>query len=178
MSGVEVFGVISGATALLEVCLKLGTHLARFVQRASGADTFATDLSSKVGQLRTCAITVQRAARSRERQAGPGEQDRDEIEIWKTIERTLSHCERLFNRFEALLKSMAPGKEDLNWLEKALLQTKIDIREPKILELEKKIDFHLTTLNTTILSVHLYGSISPSFIGPKALTYLQLVSFI
>ena len=172
MSGVEVFGVISGATALLEVCLKLGIHLARFVQRASKAGTFATDLKSKVDQLRICAVTVQRAARCRERQAGTGEQDHDEVEIWQTIEKTLSRCEGMFNQLEKLFKSMTPEKEDLNWLRKALLQTRIDIREPQLLELEKKIDFHLTTLSTTIHSVHLYGPISPSLMGLKTLTHL------
>lgn len=172
MSGVEVVGVISGATALLEVCLKLGIHLTRFVQRASGAGAFATDLKSKVDQLRTCALTVQRAARSRERQAGPGERDRDEIEIWKTIEKTLSHCERMFSQLEETLKSVAPGKEHLNWLGKALLQGKIDTKEPKLSKLERDIDLYFTTLNTTILSVHLYGSIFRSVVGRKVLTHL------
>lgn len=159
-SGLEVFGVVAGAATLIEVCKKIGNHMIRFKRRAREAHVFATDLHSQVDHVKTCAMTVQRAARSRKRQAGPGEQGKEEIAIWKTIRRTLDRCHQLFQKFEERLEGVAAGKEDLNWFESALLQRRIDIVEPQLLQLEKRIDCCLTTLNTTILSVHLYRSIS------------------
>jgi hypothetical protein len=159
MSGMEVFGVVAGATTLVEGCAKLAEHLMRFLQRVKEAHIFAAELQAKADHVRTCAMTIQRAAHSRKEHLE--QQDREEIAIWNTISSTLRHCARNFKTLEDILREIAPGKENLSWLEKALLQRKIDIREPQLLQLEKRIDSHLMTLNTAILSVHLCVSINP-----------------
>lgn len=156
MSGVEILGVIGTAATVADLAAKIWKHLDRFVQRSKEADAVARDLQAKVHQLRTYSRTVQRAGRSRRRQARSEEQDLDEVEIWKTISRTINQCKRMFQRFEAALEGLVTGKEDSGWLSKALLQRRIERRQPTIARLEKKIDLHLTTLNISILSVHLY----------------------
>lgn len=157
MTGVEVVGVISGATTLLGVCAEFGVQLNRFVQRAKEADTFAIDLQLKLNQLRECVVAVKQAARSRQRQVGPGKQNPEELTVWKIICRILCRCQEKFNRYEKMLKGITLKKEPLGLLEKALLQRKIDAREPRLTQLEKTINRSLTDLNTSFLSVHLYG---------------------
>lgn len=153
VTGVEVFGAVAAATTLIEICAKVGFYLNDFKGSVKQAHTFATDLQFQMDDVWACAMTVQRAARSRE--AGPGEQDEQEIAIWKTINRTLDHCRKEFESFCKLLEKVAAGNENLNWLRKALLQCKIDIKEPKLRDLEKKIDRYLIASNTAIHSLHL-----------------------
>lgn len=130
MSGVEVFGVISGAATLLEVCAKLGVQLNRFVQRANEAHTFAADLQFKLNQLRACAMTVQRAARSRQRQVGPGDQNAEELDVWKTIHSTLCRCQEMFNRLEKMLEGVAPEKERLAGWERLCCSSRLTRESP------------------------------------------------
>lgn len=155
MSGFEVVGVIGTAATLIDLSAKIWKHLDTFVRRSKEADAVARDLQSKVHQLRICSQTVQRARRSRKRQARSEVQDPGEAEIWKSINRSLSQCERMFQSFEMALEGLMQGKEDSSWLSKALLQRRIEKREPRIARLERKIDVHLKTLNISILSVHL-----------------------
>jgi hypothetical protein len=155
MSGLEAFGVLGTAATVVELSLKILKELDRFVRESKDADAVAKELHAKVHQLYTCAETVQRVARSRGRQAGRNQQDEDEIQIWNAIRATLRRCEKLFQRFQTALEGLEQGYTKLGWLQKALLQRRIDARQPKISRLERKIDFHLSTLQISVLSVHL-----------------------
>jgi hypothetical protein len=153
--GVELFGVVAAATTLIEICVEIGNRMRDFKNRAKEADIFAMDLESQVEHLEACAKTVQRAARTR-KQAGQEEQGEEEIAIWGTISRTLHSCQKYLEKFKEKLKEVATGKEDLNWIKKALLQRRIDGVEPQLLRLEKSIYLLFTTLNTSINIIHLY----------------------
>lgn len=153
MSGLEVFGVIAGAATLIEVLSKLSIYLNNFQRRDGYADMVANDLKSKLDQLQACVKNVEQVAQLRRRQTK--EQGQEEIVIWGAIYSTLCQCKSMFESFEKAINEITPGKEHLNFLGRALLQRKIQLTEPKILKLEKRIDCNLTILNATILSVQL-----------------------
>jgi len=152
-----VFGTVGTALTFAEICLRIWERLDAFVQKAKVADIVAKELQEKVLQLRICSKTVQRAGRSRSKQDRHGENaDKEEIEVWNAINSTLCRCERQFEKFDAALEGLDQGNLKLGWLHKAMLQRKLDKREPRIAALEKKIDRHLTTLQISIQVVHLY----------------------
>lgn len=157
MSGLEVIGAISSAGSVVEACLSIWKFLDTFVQKVAEADAVAQDLQSKIDQLRVCCQSVQRTGRSwKRRTAAEAEaDDRDEVTMWATINKTLRQCENIFRKFEEALEGLDNGKEN-TWLNAALLQRRMDKREPRIARLEKKIDLQLSTLNILILSAHLY----------------------
>jgi hypothetical protein len=161
MSGFEVAGALAGAFTFLEVLGKVSKYLRNLLREVEHAGTVADNLMVKLDLLRKRATTVQRAARFRTEQARWEDQDQVEVAVWGVISTTVHQCEVLLKEYEGKIREIAPVEEQLDWLGKAQLQRKIKSSEPGMLELEKKINCHLVTLDTTILIAHVYDPSLP-----------------
>jgi hypothetical protein len=148
MSGVEVLGAVASAVTVFQVATKIWKHLDTSIQAHRDADDDVKDLQLKIHQLRICLQTVQQAGSRRHTQASVTQQDSDELQIWKTIFRTLRQCKESLER-------LVPGETEHSWPLFGILRGTPGERTRKITRIERKIDFHLSTLNISIISVSL-----------------------
>lgn len=155
MSGFEIVGVISGSATLAGVSLKIIHQLSVFVAEARDAHNVAKDLQEKIEQLHACSQTVGATSSRREEQLKAERPGQAERNLWGGIDRSLGQCQRVLTKFEGALKGLKSGKAELSWLEKGLLQLKLDNRDPEIRRLESKIDTYLQTLQISILCVQM-----------------------
>ncbi len=81
MFNVKIFDVITETATFLKIFEKFEKVLKNFVRRIRHVDIIATDLQSKVNQLRTCTMIVQRIARNRDLQIRREDQDQEKIDI-------------------------------------------------------------------------------------------------
>jgi hypothetical protein len=153
MSGIEVFGTIASVFTVIEV----SENVVNFLQNVKEADVVAGELRGKARQLKNCARTVQRTLLSRREQIRQGQiPDEEEIEAWKVIHSTLRECKRELKRLNIALTGLDQSNMRLDWLRKAILQRKIDKREPRIARLEKTINLHLTTMQIVLQIIFSY----------------------
>jgi ankyrin repeat protein len=143
---IVVIGVITSVLSIVKVASKVGNHLKTLAQASNEAESVAKDLQSKVAHLRICLQNVQRLSRRRKTKE---HLDSDEVKIWEGISRTLGRCEALLKEFNDLLEDQASG------LRRTLLRHKIERKDPRILVIEGNLDFHLSTLNISIHSLHI-----------------------
>ncbi|KAJ9665057.1 hypothetical protein H2201_004923 [Coniosporium apollinis] len=158
MSGFEIVGVISGSATLAGVSLKIIHHLRAFVARAKDAHNVAKDLQEKIEQIHACSQTVEVTSSRRGKHFRVERPGRAERDLWEGIKRSLGQCQRVLTKFEGALRGLKCGKAELSWLEKGLLQLKLDNSDPEIRRLENKIDTHLQTLQISILCVQILAA--------------------
>ncbi|KAI9760164.1 MAG: Ankyrin-2 [Geoglossum simile] len=150
MSGFEVVGVVASAATLAELSLKIYQNLSKFITEAGEADVAARDLQSRINRLHKTTDTVWSTLRYRAKQADAGQLAREEVEIWETIRESLNTCERSLQKFENALEGLSNGSESLGWLKKALLQLKMERKNPTIAKLETTVDTHLQMMQVSL----------------------------
>jgi hypothetical protein len=151
-TGLEVLGATAGAFQLVELSFRVYQNLSRFISKAAVADTVASELLVKISHLQNTTNIVASALRYRGREAKSNPPAKEELEIWDTINSSLDDCNRMLQRFEDALEGLLDRSDGrLGWLQKALLQRKLDRRDPAITNLENKIDRHLQILQIYLL---------------------------
>ncbi|KAI9767073.1 MAG: hypothetical protein M1839_004630 [Geoglossum umbratile] len=153
--GLEVLGVVASAATLAELSLKVYHNLSKFTTEAGEADVTARDLQSRVNRLHKTTDTVWSTLRFRARQAEVSQPAQEEIEIWEAIKDSLNACEGSLRKFENALEDLLSGNERLGWLRLALLQLKIDRKNPAIARIEITIDTHLQMLQVSMASIQI-----------------------
>jgi hypothetical protein len=146
----DVLGAVASAATLAELSLKIYRSLSKFITEAGEADVAAKDLQSRVNRLHKTTDTVWSTLRYRTKQADAGDLAQEEAEIWESIKESLNTCERKLRKFENALQGLFSGNESLGWLKKALLQLKMDRKNPTIAKLETTIDTHLQMMQVSL----------------------------
>ncbi|KAF2231833.1 ankyrin [Viridothelium virens] len=151
---------VSGVT-VAELALKLYHSLGKFVVRAKDADDEAKEIRYTVQRsLRTLLVaseTLQVRSRSKDHDQDPPAIE--EQRIWSNIHESLLSWDRNLKKFKkhiADVPELTQSQSSMNWIEKTLLQLKLDRKDPVIQRFQRNIVEHVQELSLSIQCLNVF----------------------
>lgn len=146
----EAFQLVASGFTVAEVALRLYRNLSTFVERAKNADGTTTELAIKFGRLRKTLYSIHVTLAARRRQLEKRRPEPEEEDIWLNISEALDGWSKVLEDFKDEILSLNPrvqGSATLDWVDKTLLQLRLDRRAPILGRLEKAIETHMNELS-------------------------------
>lgn len=131
--------------AVIELSSRILLQTAVFVNEAKHASEVKGDLFAKVSDLHWTLEAVNGSLRKREQQMTAKTFSVDEAKILIGIREVLERCEQTVERFSTKIESFGRERE-IGWVQKAMLQLKLEIKSPTILNFEKSVDANIASL--------------------------------
>ena len=164
----DVFQTIGTAGAVAELSFRLYNEISGFIARVRNVDNVAKELVLKVQRLETCLKNVQSTSRARTKQlqqsARHGQRKEGQIwsneedQVWSTIHESLEQWQETLQSFQAWADKLPVsmnGQSKLNWLEKTLLQLKLDRKASKIAAFEDAIQSHVDLMTLSLICIEM-----------------------
>ncbi|KAF7510333.1 hypothetical protein GJ744_006829 [Endocarpon pusillum] len=175
----EPVQIIASCIGLADFALKSYRGLYRFVSDIKNADKTAKGLCCKVQRLRKTLYNVHLVLLARENQlletrpAGPEEECilsnvRDSLKQWR-------HTLQKFKREIKGLNAPLEGDRRPTWVDKTLLQLKLQRKGPTIGKFERSIDEHIEELSLSLHCLAIFVQTEPHVHGPTLRRKLQQV---
>ncbi|ERF72360.1 hypothetical protein EPUS_06116 [Endocarpon pusillum Z07020] len=175
----EPVQIIASCIGVADFALKSYRGLYRFVSDIKNADNTAKGLCCKVQRLRKTLYNVHLVLLARENQlletrpAGPEEECilsniRDSLKQWR-------HTLQKFKREIKGLNAPLEGDRRPTWVDKTLLQLKLQRKAPTIAKFEKSIDEHIEELSLSLHCLAIFVQTEPHVHGPTLRQKLQQV---
>lgn len=142
MTGVEGIGAIIG---IADVATRVYLSTARFIQDCKAAGETRTRLYEKVTALNGVLEAVETLLTARRNQSRkPISYHEDDI--LKNLRRAMERCEGTVERLNEKVTSLGPGTREPNWRQRAILQLKLNVKEPEILRIERDMQADIGSL--------------------------------
>jgi len=138
----EVGAIISIADVAARVCLRLG----RFLNEVKDAGETRSSLHKKAAALHDILKVVDAATRKRNVHVHTKPISDDEGGILVMLTAALGRCESTVKKFEEMLGRLGGGGTEPNWLGRAILQLKLDVRGSGIAKIERDIEADIAPL--------------------------------
>lgn len=149
----DAFQVVAGALGAAELAFKLYETLTQFVSRVRDAGEEALELRDTVQRSRRILKAAREILQARETDPDRGTPAMEERQIWSNIHESLISWDLNIERFKERMKnisSASQGRTSLNWVEKTMLQLKIDRKAPTIQRFQKKLGEHMQELGFSL----------------------------
>lgn len=146
----DPFAIAASAITVAEFLFKTYETLSKFVRDAKNSDSTAAEVRLKVQQLRAVVLSIKGALLYRTTHVATRPPGKEEVLIWFRIRAALEGCQQNLKRFEEELKGLH-GRTQVEWLRKALLQLRLQQKDPTITRFERSMDTHIQVLQTLLL---------------------------
>ena len=149
---------VAAALQLAEFAFRLYQTLSKFVARAKDADGEALELCETIRRSLNTLKTAGKTLQAREKDLGQGTPAQEEQRIWRNIRESLASWNRNIKRFRKHIEkipNLGQRQASLNWIDKALLQLKLDRKAPIIERFQRNIAEHVQELNLLLQCLNL-----------------------
>ena len=157
----EALQIAGAAFGVADLAFKIYKELSTFVERARDADITAKSLTVRIQRFRRVVEIVHLTAARRRTVVSLGLEHRDEGKIWSAISDSLNGWETALARFKAGIEASHLGSSQetkVNWIGKALLQLKLDRKNPWIERLEIDIGTHIDEISLSLNCLQMYAA--------------------
>lgn len=161
MSGGEVFQVVGGALATVDLALKLYKEITRFRIRVRHADEAGKEMSQKIHGLTTTLGDVHSALKCRQDQLEKSgrEPDEGEVRVYKNIRRSLVGMTMSLRKFNHELELLDNGRDleqSRKWIDRAIWQLKLDKTQPLFRRLEDAANDRRKELGLSVAALQVF----------------------
>ena len=149
----DAFQVAASGLAVAELALKLYHTLSKFVTRAKHADDEAKELRETVQRSLRTLLVASETLQARSRDLDQGTPALEEAHIWSNIHESLMSWARKLKKFRKQVQNVQEpdqGQSPMSWIEKTLLQLKLDRRAPVIQRFQRSITDHVQELSLSL----------------------------
>ncbi|KAI9694376.1 MAG: hypothetical protein M1820_008976 [Bogoriella megaspora] len=155
----DPFQVAASGLAVVELGFKLYDALSTFVTKARQADEEARELRETVRRSLKTLITVNETLKARLKELGQGRVTPEEQNIWININESLISWDRNLKKLKRKVQDVprrGSAQGHMNWIDKALLQLKLDRRSPVILQFQRNIKEHMQELSLSLQCLNIF----------------------
>lgn len=161
MSGGEVFQVVGGALATVDLALKLYKEITRFRIRVRHADEAGREMSEKIRGLTTTLGDVHSALKCRQDQVEKSgrQPDEGEARVYKNIRRSLVGMTLSLRKFNRELEILDNGRDidaKRKWIDRAIWQLKLDKTQPLFRRLEDAANDRRKELSLSVAALQVF----------------------
>lgn len=156
---VEPISAIASCIAIADLALKSFRGLYVFVRDARNADNTVKALCLKVHQLRMTFYNVHTTLRVRKEQLQSRKTQPEEERILSNIRRSLTAWRQTLGDIKkdlARLNGHVAGSAKLTWVDKALLQRRLQQQAPVLDRFERRIEEHIQELSLLLHCLPMY----------------------
>ncbi|KAI9657403.1 MAG: hypothetical protein M1821_003085 [Bathelium mastoideum] len=155
----DPFQCAASAVALAELSMKLYHTLSKFINEARDADEKASELRKTIRRSLATLLSVKETLEARGKECDQGTPGPEEQRILKNIRESLLGWFLNLVKFTKRLGNIAEDQHEkttMGWLEKALLQLKLDRKAPAIERIRENISEHVQELSLSLQCLNLF----------------------
>lgn len=154
----ELFQVVGGAMACVDLALKAYKEIERFRLRVQQADEVGQEMASKYGRLTKTLDDVHSALKCRKDQLDGKTPTEGEARVWVNIHDSLIGMRKAVRTFKRELEKLDGGRDiakKRKWIDRAIWQLKLNKKVPIFDHLEEAANSRVDELTLSLSSMQM-----------------------